>query len=169
MTSIFPDFKSRYHESRIEYMATGESPTCDVICSEMPYWENSRLIFPFLVDNWKHLYNIEFPEEFQNTQKPHPSALVGIAMAEIYRLCEICTPKTVEIYWYSCLPWESDWWNEDIYWYLQQKFYLEKWSWDKMPRVKFSQTDQENYWSPLVKDSYLLAVSGGKESTFTFE
>ncbi|NEO19532.1 MULTISPECIES: hypothetical protein [Moorena] len=150
-------------------MATGESPTCDVISSEMPYWENNRLIFPFLINDWKHVYYIDFPLEFKNTQKPHISVLIGIAMAEIYRLCEICTPQIVQVPWYSCLPWESDWWNEDIYWYLQQKFYLEKWSWDRMPRIEFSRSELENSWSPSVKDSYLLAVSGGKESTFAFE
>ena len=117
----------------------------------------------------KSEYYIDFPLEFKNPQKPAPSVLIGIAMAEIYRLCEICTPKSVEVFWYSCLPWESDWWNEDIYWYLQQKFYLEKWSWDQMPKIEFSPSEVENSWSPLVKDSYLLAVSGGKESTFAFE
>ena len=50
-------------------------------------------------------------------------------MAEIYRLCEICTPEIVKVPWYSFLQWEIDWWNEDIYWYLQQNFYLEKWDW----------------------------------------
>ncbi len=165
-----PDFKSRYHESRIEYMATGVSPTCNVICSEIPYWQGSRLIFPFLIDNdWRHEYYIDFPLEFKSTHQTHPFALIGIAMAETYRLCEICTPKIVQVSWYSCLPWESDWWNEDIYWYLQQKFYLERWSWDKMPNIEFSRSDVESSWSVSVKDSYLLAVSGGKESTFAFE
>ncbi|KAB8330789.1 hypothetical protein SD80_029540 [Scytonema tolypothrichoides VB-61278] len=171
MSSIFEQFKSRYHELRIQYMATGESPTCSVICSEAPEWNSSKLIFPFLIDNWKHFYEIEFPLEFKNTEKPHPSVLIGIAMAEIYRLCEICTPEIVQVCWYSCLAWESDWWNEDIYWYLQQKFYLEKWGWDKMPRIEFSQSgiEIENDWLPSVNDTYLLAVSGGKESTFGFE
>ncbi|MFH7028795.1 MAG: hypothetical protein ACHBN1_26215 [Heteroscytonema crispum UTEX LB 1556] len=169
MTSNFPDFKSRYHESRIEYMARGESPTCSVISSEAPYWQGSRLIFPFALDRWKHVYQIDFPLEFKNTNQSHPFVLIGMAMAEIYRLCEICTPQTVEVFWYSCLSWESDWWNEDIYWYLQQKFYLEKWDWDRMPRIEFSPSSIENYWSPSVRDSYLLAVSGGKESTFAFE
>jgi hypothetical protein len=164
-------FKSRYHESRIQYMATGESPTCSVIYSQAPYWKKYRLIFPFIVDNWQHFYYIDFPPIFENIEQTHPSILIGIAMAEIYRLCEICTPETVKVTWYSCLQWESDWWNEDIYWYLQQKFYLEKWDWDKMPRIEFCLNSNyiENSWFPSVKDTYLLAVSGGKESTFAFE
>ncbi|MEL7036419.1 MAG: hypothetical protein AAFO04_12470 [Cyanobacteria bacterium J06592_8] len=90
-------------------------------------------------------------------------------MSEIYRLCEICTPKVVEVPWYSCLQWESDWWNEDAYWYLQQKFYLEKWDWDNMPQIKFSTNSVEDFGALSVNDTYLLAVSGGKESTFAFE
>ncbi len=167
--SLTDQFKSRYHELRIQYMATGKSPTCSVIYSQAPYWQNSRLIFPFIIDNWQHFYYIDFPPKFANTEKTHPSILIGIAMAEIYRLCEICTPQIVKVLWYSCLQWESDWWNEDIYWYLQQKFYLEKWNWDKMPQIHFSQDSTENYVFPSVNDTYLLAVSGGKESTFAFE
>ncbi len=167
--SLTKQFKSRYHESRIQYMATGKSPTCSVIYSQAPYWKNSRLIFPFLIDNWQHFYYIDFPPKFENTEKIYPSILIGIAMAEIYRLCEICTPQIVKVPWYSCLEWEIDWWNEDIYWYLQQKFYLEKWNWDKMPRIEFSSSYTENSSFPSVNDTYLLAVSGGKESTFAFE
>ena len=169
MKSNFTNFKSRYHESRIEYMAKGDSPTSAIISSQPPYWEGNRLIFPFRIDEWQHFYQIDFPPEFKHTNQSHPFVLLGMAMAEIYRLCEICTPQTVEVFWYSCLLWESDWWNEDIYWYLQQKFYLEKWDWEKMPRIEFSLTDIETDWCPSVKDSYLLAVSGGKESTFAFE
>jgi hypothetical protein len=150
-------------------MATGESPTCSVISSQAPYWKSNRLIFPFIIDQWKHFYYIDFPLEFKNKEKTHPSILMGIAMAEIYRLCEICTPEIVEVPWYQGLQWELDWWNEDIYWYLQQKFYLENWDWDKMPRIEFSQNYTENSWSSSVNDTYLLAVSGGKESTFAFE
>ncbi|WP_264320699.1 hypothetical protein [Zarconia navalis] len=90
-------------------------------------------------------------------------------MAEIYRLCEICTPQRVEVPWYSCVRWESDWWNEDIYWYLQQKFYLEKWDWESIPKVNFSTDPIDKISFPSVNDTYLLAVSGGKESTFAFE
>jgi|GEM_PF-2131160 len=165
-------FKSRYHESRIKYMATGKSPTCSIFYSEVPYWQKNRLIFPFLIDNWKHFYYVDFPPEFKNTQETDSFILIGIAMAEIYRLCEICTPNIVEIPWYSCFQWESDWWNEDIYWYLQQKFYLEKWDWEQIPCLKFEQKNPEhehNSSSLAVKNSYLLAVSGGKESTFAFE
>jgi len=169
MISISPNFKSKYHESRIEYMATGKSPTCSVIYSETPYWQNSRLIFPFLIDNWEYAYYLDFPPEFENTQPSHPSILIGIAMAEIYRLCEICTPEIVQVPWYSCQGWEVDWWNEDIYWYLQQKFYLEQWSWDQMPRIEFASGDSDKSWPLPVQDSYLLAVGGGKESTFAFE
>ncbi|MEN8215228.1 MAG: hypothetical protein ABFS56_02410 [Pseudomonadota bacterium] len=150
-------------------MATGHSPTCSVIYSEAPYWKNYRLIFPFLIDNWQHFYYIDFPAKFKNTEKNHPSILIGIAMAEIYRLCEICTPQIVKVPWYSCLEWEFNWWNEDIYWYLQQKFYLEKWNWEKMPRIEFSQDYIEDTLFSPVNDTYLLAVSGGKESTFAFE
>ncbi|MGD1717601.1 hypothetical protein [Dapis sp. BLCC M172] len=167
--SLTKQFKSRYHESRIQYMATGKSPTCSVIYSQAPYWENYRLIFPFLIDNWQHFYYIDFPPKFENTEKTYPSILIGIAMAEIYRLCEICTPEIVKVPWYGCLQWEIDWWNEDIYWYLQQKFYLEKWNWEKMPRIEFSSNYTENYSFPSLNDTYLLAVSGGKESTFAFE
>ncbi len=162
-------FKSRYHESRIKFMATGQSPRSSVIYSQAPYGRGNRLIFPFLIDSWEHFYYIDFPLELENTEETHSSILVGIAMSEIYRLCEICTPKIVEIPWYGCLQWESDWWNEDIYWYLQQKFYLEQWDWDKMPQIKFSTNYVEDFRSSSVHDSYLLAVSGGKESTFAFE
>ena len=162
-------FKSRYHESRMKFMATGKSPISSVISSQAPYWSDRRLIFPFLIDSWEHFYYIDFPPELENTQSTHPSILIGIAMAEIYRLCEICTPEIVEVPWYSCLQWESDWWNEDIYWYLQQKFYLEKWDWEKMPQVKFSTNTVEDFGDLSVNDTYLLAVSGGKESTFAFE
>ena len=44
----------------MQYMATGKYPTCSVIYSQTPYWKNNRLIFPFLVDNWKHFYYIDF-------------------------------------------------------------------------------------------------------------
>ncbi len=181
MTSIFneevspseEEFKSRYHESRIQYMATGKSPTCKVIYSDKPYWQDGRLIFPFLVDNWQHFYFIDFPSEFKPKKETNSVILIGIAMAEIYRLCEICTPEKVKVRWYSCLEWESQWWNEDIYWYLQQKFYLEKWDWQSLPRIEFAENhipiDEENNSIPPVNDSYLLAVGGGKESTFAFE
>lgn len=169
--SLPEQFKSRYHESRIKYMATGESPTCLVIYSQAPYWKKSRLIFPFLIDKRQHFYYIDFPDKFSKIETTHPSILIGIAMAEIYRLCEISTPEIVKIDWYSCGEWESEWWNEDIYWYLQQKFYLEKWDWAKMPRIKFKQNQNQldNYSFPEINDTYLLAVSGGKESTFAFE
>ncbi|MGK7918688.1 MAG: hypothetical protein AB4080_01590, partial [Trichodesmium sp.] len=167
--SLTEQFKSRYHESRMQYMATGKSPTCSVIYSQAPYWENYRLIFPFLIDKWEHFYYIDFPAKFKNTEKTHTSILIGIAMAEIYRLCEICTPEIVKVPWYSCLQWEIDWWNEDIYWYLQQKFYLEKWDWEKMPTIEFSSNPIEKDLFPSLNDTYLLAVSGGKESTFAFE
>ena len=150
-------------------MATGISPTCSVISSQAPKWEKSRLVFPFLIDNWQHFYYIDFPAKCENVKETHPSILIGIAIAEIYRLCEISTPEIVRIDWYGCSKWELNWWNEDIYWYLQQKFYLEKWDWEKMPRLEFSQNKIENYSIPTVNNSYLLAVSGGKESTFAFE
>ncbi len=150
-------------------MATGKSPRSSVIYSQSPYIRDRRLIFPFLIDSWEHFYYIDFPVELENTEKIHPSILVGIAMSEIYRLCEICTPEVVEVPWYGCLQWESDWWNEDIYWYLQQKFYLEKWDWERMPKIKFSTNHVEDFGVSSVNDTYLLAVSGGKESTFAYE
>ncbi|MDJ1185689.1 hypothetical protein [Roseofilum casamattae] len=162
-------FKSRYHEARIEFMATGASPTSSVISSQAPYWSDRRLILPFTIDRWQHFYYIDFPPGLTHLHNTHPSILIGIAMAEIYRLCEICTPAIVEVSWYSCLQWESDWWNEDMYWYLQQKFYLEKWDWERMPQIKFSTNPIEEFGELSVNDTYLLAVSGGKESTFAFE
>ena len=150
-------------------MATGESPTCSVISSQAPYWSDRRLIFPFTIDRWQHFYYIDFPPGLNTLHNTHPSLLIGIAMAEIYRLCEICTPEVVEIPWYGCLQWEADWWNEDMYWYLQQKFYLEQWEWDKIPPIQFATTLVEDFGELSVNDTYLLAVSGGKESTFAFE
>lgn len=169
--SLTEQFKSRYHESRMKFMATGESPRSTVIYSQAPYSRDRRLIFPFLIDSWEHFYYLDFPLELKNLTETPLSLLVGIAMSEIYRLCEICTPEIVEVPWYSCQQWESDWWNEDIYWYLQQKFYLEQWDWDKMPQIKFPRGDRnvQEFDRSSLKDTYLLAVSGGKESTFAFE
>ncbi|MBC6474138.1 MAG: hypothetical protein GDA48_16110 [Hormoscilla sp. GM102CHS1] len=38
-----------------------------------------------------------------------------------------------------------------------------------MPQIKFSTNSVEDFGASSVKDTYLLAVSGGKESTFAFE
>lgn len=151
-------------------MAMGNSPVCSEIRSEHPYWQESRLILPFLIDGWQHYYQIDFPSELGNLSDQSSTILLGIAMAEIYRLSEICTPKVISIPWYRCQSWERDWWQDDMFWYLQQKFYLEQWDWSQIPHLEFSTTiDSSSSWTATVNDSYLLAVSGGKESTFAFE
>ncbi len=158
-------FKSRYHESRAAVMGQGQSPRCQTLLSDQPYRHQNQLIFPFKIDQWQHQYCVEFP----NSELISDPFLIGIALAEAYRLSEICTPQTIRVPWYTCQSWEAEWWNQDIYWYLQQKFYLERWDWSEMPVIEFGLGADAQLPSFQLQEAYLLAVSGGKESTFSFE
>ena len=163
---------SRYHWSRLRFMGAGRSPTCAEIVSFPPELAGNRLTLRFEVDRSAHVLNVEFPSGIA-LKGLRPVYWLGVAMAEAYRLAEIITPKVIWFPWYPCADWEQAWWQEDIAWYLQQKFFLEKWPWDLLPKLVFPirEADDKGISPGQVgeSDGYLLAVSGGKESTFAWE
>ncbi len=159
---------SRYHADRARHMGSSQSPTCETIVSHLPVTRGAVVDFPFELAGWTHHAYLRLPTAEMWEPWLHASFLVGIAMAEAYRLAEICTPQRICVPWYPCAAWEAAWWNEDIAWYLQQKFYLEHWSWDGMPQVVFGTGHLPQRPLLSLKHSYLLAVSGGKESTFAY-
>src|SRR5690242_13343172 len=164
--------RSRYHSSRIRFMGQGRSPTCAKVISHAPKVVGSRLVLPFEVDASAHVLSVDFPAGV-GLNELRPVYALGVAMAEAYRLAEIITPKEIQFPWYPCAGWEQAWWQEDIAWYLQQKFFLEKWAWDRMPQIVFPIREPEEKAilqnEGGLKGGYLLAVSGGKESTFAWE
>ena len=162
-------FRSRYHEDRRAVMHRGLSPRCHEIVSLRPEMPAPDVVcFPFSVDSHRHVFFV------QGWTLPTPWSgfdhfcLLGVAMAEAYRLAEICTPRRILVPWYGCDPWEAAWWNDDAKWYLQQKFYLEGWSFAELPMLTFHGGRRAATHGELTA-RYLLAVSGGKESTFAYE
>jgi len=165
---------SRYHSSRLVYMAKGSSPRCETIISKAPKIQKNKITFEFDIDNKIHTLFLEWNEDLGG--KWRPLYLLGIAMSEVYRLAEIITPKSIFFPWYACEHWEVKWWNEDLYWYLQQKYYLEKWDLSEIPTILFgddsADSDIISSMSTIEANKdyagFLLAVSGGKESTFAW-
>ena len=171
LAQLDPEF-SRYHAARIQFMGSGRSPTCGTIVSLAPTVVANRLVFPFEVDGNVHRLNVDFPGTI-DLDVPSRAYYLGVAMSEAYRLAEIITPTDIHFPWYPCPWWERAWWQEDIAWYLQQKLFLEKWAWNRMPRINFPISNAADNAvvkeARQIKSGYLLAVSGGKESTFAWE
>src|SRR5689334_3020228 len=104
-------FRSRYHEDRRAFMNLGHSPRCHEMVSLYPEMPAPDLVcFPFLVDSRRH----EFFMKGWTLPTPWSGfdyfCLLGVAMAEAYRLAEICTPRRILVPWYGCDPWEAAWW-----------------------------------------------------------
>src|SRR2546429_9547617 len=89
-------FRSRYHEDRRAVMHRGLSPRCDEIVSLRPEMPAPDLVcFPFSVDSRRHAFFV------QGWTVPTPWSgfdhfcLLGVAMAEAYRLAETCPPRRI--------------------------------------------------------------------------